>query len=498
MRLVLDPAARRTDGGRVVIGGAPLRVLRLTAAGALALDALEGGAPVGEAPTSQWLARRLLDAGIAHPRPAPAAFQVSVVIPVRDRPAGLATTLEAVCGGHGIGVEEAAGGSGAAAAGDAGGVRASGGADVRAGVDEVVVVDDGSDGEGTSLVASRAGATVLRHAEPHGPGAARNTGAKATDSEIIAFVDADCTPPPGWLDALLPHFSDEAVGAVAPRVVAGGRVGAPAWLLAYERLRSPLDRGAAEAPVRPRGVVPFVPAATLLVRREAFEAVGGFDEGMPVGEDVDFVWRLADAGWTVRYEPAVRVVHPVRPDAVAWLRQRHGYGTSAAPLASRHGAAVAPLTVSAWSAVAWALAALRRPLTGASVGAATTALLARRLGALEHPWEEAFALAGRGNLAAGRLCADAVRRPWWPFALLGALVWRRARPGVAAAFVVPPLVEWAQDRPPMGAGHWLAARVADDLAYGAGVWTGAVRARSLQALMPDLSNWPGRRAAVEN
>ncbi|HVM67141.1 MAG TPA: hypothetical protein VMU14_19895, partial [Acidimicrobiales bacterium] len=109
MRLALDPGARRTDGGRVLIGGAPLRVLRLTAAGARALDALEGGAPVGEAPTSQWLARRLLDAAIAHPRPAPASFSVSVVIPVRDRPAGLAATLEAVCGGDCVGAAQGRG-----------------------------------------------------------------------------------------------------------------------------------------------------------------------------------------------------------------------------------------------------------------------------------------------------------------------------------------------------------------------------------------------------
>jgi mycofactocin system glycosyltransferase len=492
MRLALDAGARRTDGGRVLIGGAPLRVLRLTAAGARALDALEAGAPVGVAPTSQWLARRLLDAGVAHPRPATAPFAVCIVIPVRDRPAGLASTLDALSGVAGGRVA----GGGVAGGGAVGGGAVGGGARLVDGV-EVVVVDDGSTGEGTSLVASRAGATVLRHAAPHGPGAARNTGAKATHTEIIAFVDADCAPPAGWLDALLPHFTDEAVGAVAPRVVAGGRVGAPAWLEAYERSRSPLDRGPAEAPVRPRGAVPFVPAAALLVRRQAFEEVGGFDEGMPVGEDVDFVWRLADAGWTVRYEPAVAVVHPVRPDIVAWLRQRYGYGTSAAPLASRHAGAVAPLTVSAWSALTWALAALRRPLAGASVAAATTALLARRLGALEHPAQEAFALAGKGHLAAGRLCADAVRRPWWPLALIVALLWRRARPGVAAAFLVPPAMEWVQQRPQVGLARWLAARVADDMAYGAGVWAGALRMRSLGALAPDLSNWPGRRPAVE-
>ena len=485
----------------MLIGGSPLRILRLTAAGARALDALAGGAPVGEAPTSQWLARRLLDTGFAHPRPPAASFTVSVVIPVRDRPEGLAATLGAPLGAHGVG--------------------------------RVVVVDDGSVGAETSQVASSAGAIVIRHQDRHGPGAARNTGARATDSEIVAFVDADCVPGAGWLDALLPHFSDERVGAVAPRVVAGGeaggksggeagekwggkagekrgrmsggeagreaggKTGAPEWLLEYERLRSPLDRGPVESPVRPRGRVPFVPAAALLVRRAALDDVGGFEEDVFVGEDVDFVWRLVSAGWTVRYEPAVTVVHPARQDAAAWLRQRYGYGTSAAPLAAHHDGAVAPLTVSAWSALAWGLAAVRRPVAGAAVGLGTTVLLARRLRSLEHPMAEAFALGGTGNLAAGRLCADAVRRTWWPIALVAGLLWRRPRPGLFAAFVIPPLVDWARERPSIGAAQWLLARLADDMAYGAGVWAGAIRARSAAALKPDLSNWPGRRAAVE-
>jgi len=463
--LVLDPAMRRTDGGRVVIGGAPLRVLRLTAAGAHALNALAGGAAVGDAPTSQWLARRLLDTGMAHPRPPqrPSPPSAAVVIPVRDRPAGLAATLD------GLGDTAA-----------------------------VVVVDDGSCGPGTGLVAERAGAAVLRHDDPRGPGAARNTGAGATDAEVIAFLDADCVPSPGWLGPLLAHFADPAVGAVAPRVVSTDRVGVPRWLREYERARSPLDRGDREGPVRPRAVVPFVPAAALLVRRRAFDDVGGFDEGLRTGEDVDLVWRLHEAGWTVRYDPSVRVGHPPRPDTGAWLAQRYAYGKSAAPLAARHGAAVAPLTVSAWSALAWALVGTRRAAAGAAIGVGTTLLLARRLGGLEHPWREAFTLAGRGHVAAGRLCADAVRRSWWPVAVPLALSWRRARPGVAAAFVVPPLVEWVTGRPALGAGTWVGARVADDLAYGAGVWVGAAGARSPAALRPDLSNWPGRRAAVEH
>jgi len=62
---------------------------------------------------------------------------------------------------------------------------------------------------------------------------------------------------------------------------------------------------------------------------------------------------------------------------------------------------------------------------------------------------------------------------------------------------VPPLLDWIRHRPPLDPVRWTAARVADDLAYGAGVWRGAVGARSAASLRPDLASWPGRRRAIE-
>jgi mycofactocin system glycosyltransferase len=242
--------------------------------------------------------------------------------------------------------------------------------------------------------------------------------------------------------------------------------------------------------------VPFVPTAAVVVRRSALEDAGGFDETMPVGEDVDLVWRLGAAGWTVRYEPSAQVAHPARPTAGAWVRQRFVYGTSAAPLARRHGAAVAPLAVSPWTAAAWALVGAGAWRTGGAVAGASTALLAPRLRSLRHPWREAVHLAGLGHLYAGRLVADAVRRVWWPVVLVAAPRSRRVRRAGAAA-LVPLLVEWWQERPGVDPIRWLAVRLTDDLAYGAGVWVGCARECSLAALRPDLSSWPGSQPAVQ-
>src|SRR5581483_5898215 len=152
------------------------------------------------------------------------------------------------------------------------------------------------------------------------------------------------------------------------------------------------------------------------------------------GEDVDFVWRLVESGATVRYEPGALAVHPPRASLRAWTMQRFDYGTSAAPLAARHGSAVAPLVVSRWSAAAWALIGLGAPAAGTALAAATTALLAERLEALDHPWTEAVRLAGRGHLFAGAQVADAVRRVWWPLAVAG-LPSRRVRRALALSLI---------------------------------------------------------------
>src|SRR3954454_9237642 len=117
--------------------------------------------------------------------------------------------------------------------------------------------------------------------------------------------------------------------------------------------------GGAAAGVRPGTAVSYVPSAALLARREALGS--GFDESMRVAEDVDLVWRLAGAGWRVRYEPSAEVAHDHRVAPGDWLRRRAFYGTGAALLAQRHGAAVAPVVISPWSAAAWALALTGRP-----------------------------------------------------------------------------------------------------------------------------------------
>jgi mycofactocin system glycosyltransferase len=432
----------------LLIGGAPLRLMRLSATGAEMVAAWLDGAPIGDSTATRKLARRLLDAGIVHPSNAhwgqsPVCVRdVTVVVPVKDDHDGLERLLDALT-------------------------------DVP-----VVVVDDGS-----SLPVTVRGASVIRRDQAGGPGVARNEGLAAVETEFVAFLDADVEPGPDFIDGLVGHFDDPAVVAVAPRV--RSRPGS-STLDRYEADLSPLDLGAAPANVGPRRPVSYVPTAALIARTATLRDSGGFDADLRYGEDVDLVWRLADAGGTIRYDPNVEVTHDSRPSPSAWLRQRIAYGSSAPALGQRHGAAVAPARCSPWSAVAWLLVALRRPFLGASVAAASTAALVRKFEHLPSGNREAFRLAGRGHLHAGRGLAQATGRVWWPIALPLAMVWPRVRPAVVVTLLAGPVIDWRASERHLDPVRSIALRVVDQMAYGLGVWRSSIESRSIIALRPEL------------
>lgn len=421
------PVRHRLDGsvqrfGRVVIGGSPLKLFRVTAEGERLIDRIAAG----EAVSRSTLVTALLEAGAIHPLPDAGpctAADVTVVVPCRRL-------------------------------GD--GPPLPGGA---------VVVDDASD-------PPLAGAHV-RFDRNRGPAAARNAGLAHVTTPLVAFVDADVELPDGWLDPLLPHFADPQVALVAPRVRTPHLPGA---IARYERDRSPLDLGPEPARVRGGTRVSYVPAAALVARADVIRELGGFDEGLRFGEDVDLVWRLDEAGWRCRYEPSSEVHHDPRPDWRSWLRQRVGYGSSAAPLARRHQGALAPIRMSGWSIAAWVLTAVGRPVLGTAVGVGSAAALIRKLP--DVPPRAAFRLAGAGNLHAGEQIANAIRRVWWPLLAVASLRSRTARRVLLAATLAA--------RHPLG--------LADDVAYSVGVWRGMVAERTMAPLVPEITSWPGRQA----
>ena len=472
MRYLVDPSVRRTAEGRVLIGGSPLRLFRLTAAGRAVVEEAVTGGDVAPSPARIRMLGRLVEAGVLHPRPEVGPFagtDVTVVVPVRDRADGLDRLLRSVA--------------------EAG---ARDPADLPAAV--VVVDDASSDAAAHARVAAAHGAELVRRERSGGPGVARADGIARVRTPLVAVLDSDCVVTPGWLGPLLGHFVDDRVGAVAAHVRARnpftGR--SPGALARYDAVRSPLDLGPVPGRVAPRTRIAYVPAAGVVLRREAHDQVGGFDPGLRMGEDVDLAWRLVGSGWRVRYEPSAEVHHEVRPGLGSWLRQRFDYGTSAAALDARHPGLVAPVSCSPWSAGSWAAVAAGHPVLGATVAAGSVAALPRRLP--DVPMGESVRLAALGHLGAGRLLARAVVRVWWPVAVGAGLVSRRARRVLVASAAVVVADAWVSGG--RGAGldpaRFAALALADDAAYGAGVWWGCLRDRSFRALLPSLTGWPAR------
>jgi len=451
--LTEDASTREFDRGTVLLGGSPLRLFRISDRARQVVALWRAGGAVGNRRPEQLLARRLVSAGSFVPQRGGGALglgDVTVVVPVRDRPAQLDRVLDAL------------------------------------GNLACIVVDDASADAGASKeVTERHGARFVGLATNVGPAGARNAGLAFVHTALVAFVDSDCVPADGWLGPLLGQFDDPLVAAVAPRIV---RAGLPAR---YETARSSLDRGGRAGPVRPGSRIPFVPSAALVVRADVALGPDLFDAALRGGEDVDLVWRLGEAGWDVRYEPSSTVAHEGPATLRAFLARRTFYGTTAAPLARRHGAALAPVHLSGWSLAVWSMLLGRRPVLALAALAASVAILANRLrGLVRDPVGVAAHIAGGGTIRAALPTLASLTRAWSPALVVG-LVFRRTRSLSAVALLVPALSDWGADRQGLDPARAVAVHVADDVAYGTGVWVGCARERTLVPLIPRVS-WRSR------
>jgi GT2 family glycosyltransferase len=245
---------------------------------------------------------------------------------------------------------------------------------------EVIVVDNASRDD-TAAIARAHGATVVHEPVPN-RSRARNAGARAAATDLLAFTDADCVVAPGWLAAFLARADRSPLVAGPVEVTAGDPP------TTVERFES-LWRFGQEHWVRDG----WAATANLLIERAAFEAVGGFDPGYRhIGEDVDLCLRAGRAGLALGWCPGAVVHHGADDRLWPLLKRsyRHGYGSH--EVYDRLGAGYR----------AW-----RRPQ--ALLGDGALALLGRRRGDLPEADRRPMlrlARASYGARMAGSLAAD--------------------------------------------------------------------------------------------
>ncbi|GAA3847391.1 glycosyltransferase [Streptomyces phyllanthi] len=285
----------------------------------------------------------------------------------------------------------------------------------------VVLVDDRADTEGPpvtlDLPPSLRSRTTVVPGGARGPAAARNTGWRAAGRvPWIAFLDDDVMPGPTWCDDLALDLA-EVTGRTAG-ITARIEVPLPA-----HRRPTDWERGTAQLATA-RWIT-----ADMVYRREALEAVGGFDERFrrAFREDADLALRVLDAGWTLT-EGGRTTLHPVRP-AGRWTSVRLQAGNADDVLMTRlHGRD--------W----WRRADAPRgrlPAHLAVTGAGAAAL--------------ACALLGRGRAAAA--CASAWLAGTAEFALARILPGPRTRDEILTMTLTSVLI------PPAATWHWLRGQV---------------------------------------
>ena len=447
-----DSSWHRYGDGTTLVAGSPLAVFSLSEAGRDVARALELGATLPD--FHQPLTTRLEAAGaihhLAHPLSEPLDTLLTIIIPAyvrderqREQLTQLVDVLSRCC--------------------------------------SVIVVDDASPTP-VRLASTR----VIRHESNEGPASARNTGLAHVDTPFVAFVDSDVTSCEDAFPLLVATCAREGVGLVAPRVATTSE---PSWIARYEERFSPLDLGTEPGRVAPGTRISYVPSAVWVARTDRVRSLGGFDQNLRVGEDVDFVWRLNRSGSSARYEPRAIVRHEPRRSLRDFIRQRYLYGTSVAPLSSRHPEDLRPLKASWHSVAIWAFLFAGLPIVSLALVLYTFIGLARRLRHLDNGVREAFRLVLRGHWSALASTARLFRREWVPVTLVGIAIGGRVGGVSLAVLVVPPIIDYIRGPKRLDPFRFVALRILDDASYGIGAVASCIRARTLRPLIPDLRSW---------
>jgi GT2 family glycosyltransferase len=193
---------------------------------------------------------------------------------------------------------------------------------------EVVVSDNGSTDATRDVALNFADGIDLRvvdSSDRPGRAFACNEGVRAAGGQAICFLDADDEVAPGYVNAMIEALR------VAPFVAARVDVGLNTGWVA--RTRDPFQH---EGLLDVFDYLPFGLGCTLGVRRDVFDSVGGFSSDVPFDEDVDFCWRVQQAGFPLTFVPDAVVRYRFRDTLRGLFSQTVRYGAGQVVLYRHH------------------------------------------------------------------------------------------------------------------------------------------------------------------
>jgi hypothetical protein len=218
-------------------------------------------------------------------------------------------------------------------------------------LDEVLVVD-ASSGALDDIRVSHEWARWIDYTQPAGLRITiahqRNVGVLQAEGDIIVFTDSGCLPEDGWLERLL-----------APILYEGESVSCGPARAIGKSVYSGIHGSDGEVGV---DYVPMAATINLAFRREAFEAVGGFDESFGSAEDIDFTWRLTDCGYRLRRVQDAVVTHDYGTTG-RQFRRAFFYGKGECRLLRKHPNRIGEAAQQNSAPVVYALFVLGLPLT---------------------------------------------------------------------------------------------------------------------------------------
>jgi glycosyltransferase involved in cell wall biosynthesis len=186
----------------------------------------------------------------------------------------------------------------------------------------IIVVENGSTDRTADVVAAYGSRVRLLRSPERGPAAARNLGIAGSQSDIIAFTDADCIADSNWLAELVSPYDDPEVGGVGGKIEAHRHPNRnPVEKFSDEH--SPLinfESGEGE-------FLPHLYTANASYRRALLEQAGTFNSRMATGEDVELSWRVQlKTRARLSYNEKAVIYHHHRSDLRKLAKQYRQYG----------------------------------------------------------------------------------------------------------------------------------------------------------------------------